>query len=362
MANLREIFEKEEHERLSEYAAFSDESKGRDVPEEESDIRTVYQRDRDRILHSKSFRRLKHKTQVFLAPYGDHYRTRLTHTLEVSQIARTIAKALRCNEELTEAIALAHDIGHTPFGHVGERTLSEVSGKVFNHNEHGVRVVEVLEKRGRGLNLTWEVRDGIRNHKTSLTPATLEGKIVRISDKIAYISHDIDDGIRAGVLSEAALPEKCTRVLGNTTRNRINNLIHNVIENSLDMPDILLSPETLEALMELREYMFENLYRNERVKKEEKKAAEIIRILYNYFMEDINRMPSEYIQLFEDKCSIEIDTGKVVKGKALDDQKVRNQLVCDYIAGMTDNFAVETFEEIYIPRSWGFDNYVETDF
>ena len=330
---IREMYEQREHEILSKYASFSDESKGRAVPEEESDIRTIYQRDRDRVLHSKSFRRLKHKTQVFLAPYGDHYRTRLTHTLEVSQLARTIAKALRCNEDLTEAIALAHDIGHTPFGHVGERTLSAISGKPFSHNAHGVRVVEKLEHGGRGLNLTWEVRDGIMNHKTSTSPATLEGDIVRVSDKIAYISHDIDDGIRAGVLSEEALPADCTDILGHTTRDRIDTMIHNVIENSQDSPRVLLSDDCWDALLRLRKYMFEMLYTNEVVKGEESKASEIIKILFNHFMENDKELPKEFILMMENG-----------------EDKI--DVVCDYIAGMTDNFAVETFKRIFIPHSW----------
>lgn len=330
---IREEFEKREHEILSEFAAFSDQSRGRDVPEEESDIRTAYQRDRDRVIHSKAFRRLKHKTQVFLAPYGDHYRARLTHTLEVSQIARTISKALRCNDDLTEAIALAHDIGHTPFGHVGERALSSVSGMQFAHNVHGVRVVEVLEKDGEGLNLTWEVRDGILNHKTSLTPATLEGDIVRISDKIGYINHDIDDGIRAGVLTEEGLPRECTDVLGHSTRDRIDRMITDLIKNSMGSPRVKMSEESWNALMNLRKYMFENLYTNPVVKREERKAFEIIRILYEYFMDNPEEMPEEFVTFIhngEDKSVI----------------------VCDYIAGMTDNYAVETFQNLYIPHSW----------
>ena len=331
--NIREMFEQEEHQRLSEYASFSDESRGRDVPEEESDIRTVYQRDRDRIIHSKSFRRLKHKTQVFLAPEGDHYRTRLTHTLEVSQIARTIAKAVRCNEDLTEAIALAHDIGHTPFGHVGERALSSISGRPFSHNENGVRVVEKIEKDGEGLNLTWEVRDGILNHKTSCSPATLEGDIVRISDKIAYISHDIDDGIRAGVLSEDALPAECTRVLGHSTRDRIDKMIHNVVEHTLDSPRVKLSDEFWTSLMELRKYMFETLYTNPVVKKEEEKATDIIQFLYDYYMQNKDALPDEFTHM--------ISEGEDV-----------STVVCDYIAGMTDNYAVEVFQGLFIPSSW----------
>ena len=331
--NIREQYEKSEHELLSPYASFSDESQGREVPEEESDVRTVYQRDRDRVIHSKSFRRLKHKTQVFLAPYGDHYRTRLTHTLEVSQIARTIAKALRVNEELTEAIALAHDIGHTPFGHVGERTLTRISGRAFRHNEHGVRVVEKIENNGQGLNLTREVRDGVLNHKTSLKPATIEGNIVRISDKIAYISHDIDDGIRAGVLFEEKLPEELTDILGHSTRDRINSMVHDVIENSLESPEVRMSEKCWNALIELREYMFKTLYTNEIVKKEEVKAAKIIEILYEYYMDNMNLLPDWFLDM---------------KNDGADD----SDIICYYIAGMTDNYAVETFESIYIPKSW----------
>lgn len=229
---IRERLEQEEREFLSEFASHSADSKGRDFKEEECDIRPVYQRDRDRILHSKSFRRLKDKTQVFLTPEGDHYRTRLTHTLEVSQNARTIAKALKLNEDLVEAIALGHDLGHTPFGHAGERALNEVSKKGFEHNEQSVRVVEVLEKEGRGLNLTWEVRDGILNHQTKSTPHTLEGKIVRLSDKIAYIHHDMDDAIRARILCEDDIPKELRNTLGNTTTKRFDKFVHDIITNS----------------------------------------------------------------------------------------------------------------------------------
>ena len=330
---IREQFEHEEHERLSPYAAFSDSSRGRERPEEESDIRTVYQRDRDRIIHSKAFRRLKHKTQVFLSPYGDHYRTRLTHTLEVAQIARTIARSLRLNEDLTEAIALGHDLGHTPFGHAGERALTSALGKPFRHNEQGVRVVEKLEKDGKGLNLTWEVRDGILNHKTSLTPATIEGKIVRVSDKIAYISHDIDDGIRAGILSEKSIPGKLSDVLGHNTRDRIDNLIHDVIRTSMDKPDILMSEEFRDALFDLRSFMFENLYTSKAAKGEEVKAERIVARLFEHYNAHPEEMSLEYLRM--------IDQGES-----------RETVVCDYIAGMTDNYAVMKYKDIYIPRSW----------
>ncbi|MBQ8952273.1 MAG: deoxyguanosinetriphosphate triphosphohydrolase [Eubacterium sp.] len=330
---IREKFEKEEHERLSEFASKSDETRGRDYEDKECDIRTAYQRDRDKIIHSKSFRRMKHKTQVFLAPYGDHYRTRLTHTLEVAQLARTIAKAIRANEDLTEAIALGHDIGHTPFGHVGERTLTACSGRLFSHNEQSVRVVERIEKDGKGLNLTWEVRDGIRNHKTSLNPSTLEGKIVRIADKIAYVNHDIDDGIRAGVLNEDALPKECTNILGHSTRDRINTIILSVVEHSMDKPVIDMDPDVKTALYNMRQYLFEAMYANPVVKAEEVKAAKILEILYGYYMDRPEEMPNEFKLMLnegEDKVTV----------------------VCDYIAGMTDNFAVEKFQELYIPRSW----------
>lgn len=330
---IREEFEKNEHMLLSKYASFSDESRGRDRWEEPCDIRTDYQRDRDRIIHCKSFRRLKHKTQVFLSPGGDHYRTRLTHTLEVSQIARTIAKALHVNEDLTEAIALGHDLGHTPFGHAGERALSKAMGMPFRHNEQSVRVVEKLEKDGRGLNLTWEVRDGIRNHKTSGKPATLEGDIVRVSDKIAYINHDIDDGIRAGILTEEDLPSMCTYILGHSTRDRINSLIHDAIRSSAGQSRIQLSPEYEEALFNLRKFMFAYLYTNPVAKGEESKAEEVVVLLYQYYLEHTDEMPEEYRVMME----------------AGEDKNIS---VCDYIAGMSDNYAIDKFQEIYIPRTW----------
>ena len=330
---IREEIEKKEHEILSPYASFSDESRGRDREEKQCDLRTVYQRDRDRIIHSKAFRRLKHKTQVFLSPYGDHYRTRLTHTLEVSQIARTIARCLKLNEDLTEAIALGHDLGHTPFGHAGERALTTALGRPFRHNEQGVRVVEKLEKDGRGLNLTWEVRDGILNHKTSLTPATLEGKIVRVSDKIAYISHDIDDGIRAGILFEKSIPGKLTDVLGHNTRDRIDNLIHDVIGTSMGKPDILMSEEYRDALFDLRSFMFEKLYTSKAAKGEEIKAERIVARLFEHYNAHPEEMSLEYL-------------------KMIDQGEKRETVVCDYIAGMTDNYAVMKYKDIYIPRSW----------
>ncbi|MBE5944303.1 MAG: deoxyguanosinetriphosphate triphosphohydrolase [Lachnospiraceae bacterium] len=330
---LRQYFEQREHEMYRGCASFSDETKGRQREESKCDIRTDFQRDRDRIIHCKSFRRLKHKTQVFLAPGGDHYRTRLTHTLEVSQIARTIARALRLNEDLTEAIALGHDLGHTPFGHAGERALSTLTAKPFRHNEQSVRVVEYLEKNGMGLNLTWEVKDGILNHKTNTMPSTLEGCIVRISDKIAYVNHDIDDGIRAGILTEESLPKMSTDVLGHSTRDRINTLIHSVVTNSMNKDFISLSDEVQEALTELRGFMFKDLYTNPIAKSEEAKAEQLICMLYNEYMDSTDKLPKEYIDYIE---------------KGINKETV----VCDYIAGMTDNYAVEMAQELFVPKFW----------
>lgn len=330
---IREQQEKSEHINLCRYAAFSDESRGRDRDEEQCDLRTVYQRDRDRILHCKAFRRLKHKTQVFLSPGDDHYRTRLTHTLEVSQIARTIARSLKLNEDLTEAIALGHDLGHTPFGHVGERTLAACAGNNFRHNEQSVRVVEKLENRGAGLNLTWEVRDGILNHKTSLMPATLEGQCVRLADKIAYVNHDIDDAIRGNILKESDLPSNITDVLGKNTHDRLNCLIHDVIRTSEGRESVEMSPDIGEALGRLRTYMFRYLYTNPVAKSEEIKADKMLRILYEYFIEDVSRLTNECVEMIY--MGVEPRT-----------------VVCDYIAGMTDNYAIETFRSIYIPKSW----------
>lgn len=292
---IREQLELREIEYLSPYATLSKDSRGRDRAEEECDIRPVFQRDRDRILHCKAFRRLKQKTQVFLLPKGDHYRTRLTHTLEVSQNARTIAKALRLNEDLVEAIALGHDLGHTPFGHAGERALDEVCPLGFQHNEQSVRVVERLEKQGEGLNLTWEVRDGILNHKSAGTPHTLEGQIVRLSDKIAYINHDIDDAIRGGVLKEEDIPKPYREILGNSTRVRLDTMIHNVIINSMDQPEIRMSPEVERATMDLRAFMFENVYKNPVAKGEEEKAINMVTNLYDYYRRHIQLLPDQFL-------------------------------------------------------------------
>lgn len=332
--NIRELHEMQEHQILSPYASFSDESRGRDREEPQCDMRTIYQRDRDRILHCKTFRRLKHKTQVFLAPEGDHYRTRLTHTLEVAQIARSIARALRLNEDLTEAIALGHDLGHTPFGHAGERTLDQICSLGFTHYEQSLRVVELLEKDGKGLNLTWEVRDGIVNHRTAGNPSTLEGKIVRLSDKIAYINHDIDDAIRGNIFSEAEIPEEFTSVLGNTTKSRLNTLIKDIINNSMDQDDIVMSKEVHTAMMNLRKFMFSHLYTNPTAKSEEVKAYKLITELYFYYMDNLDQLPDSYKMLIEER------------------NELPERVVCDYISGMTDQYSIAKFEEIFVPKSW----------
>lgn len=331
---IREQLELRELEYLSPYATKSRESKGRKRAEPECDLRPVFQRDRDRILHSKSFRRLKQKTQVFLLPTGDHYRTRMTHTLEVSQNARTIAKALRLNEDLVEAISLGHDLGHTPFGHAGERALNEVCPYGFRHNEQSVRVVECIEKDGRGLNLTKEVLDGILTHQTVGEPMTLEGQIVRMSDKIAYVNHDVDDAIRGGILVEADIPPKYRKILGGSTKERLNTITHDVIIHSMDRPEICMSEEVEEAMQGLRKFMFENVYRNPLAKQEENKAMEMVKNLYAYYLEHFDKIPEEFSRLVE----------------ANGDSK--EQVICDYIAGMTDTYAVKTFQEIFVPESW----------
>ncbi len=330
---IREQVEQREAEYLSEYAALSSKSRGRAKPEAECDIRPVYQRDRDRILHSKAFRRLKDKTQVFLTPNGDHYRTRLTHTLEVSQNARTIAKALKMNEDLVEAIALGHDLGHTPFGHAGERALSEVCSKPFIHSEQSVRVVEFVEKDGCGLNLTFEVIDGIRNHQSDGNPITLEGKIVRLSDKMAYIHHDMDDAIRGGILTEEDLPKEITDVLGKTLKERLNHLIHDIVTQSINKNDIVMSEEVHTAMMNLRKFMFYEVYNNKVVKAEEQKAEQLVIRLFEYYMKRIDKLPREVL--------VHLDFGQT-----------KEQLVCDYIASMSDKFAIKTFEALNIPKSW----------
>jgi len=332
--NIRESMEQRERELLSPWASHSSDTRGRDTPEEECDVRTAYQRDRDRILHSKAFRRMKDKTQVFLAPQGDHYRNRLTHTLEVSQIARTIAKALRLNEDLVEAVALGHDLGHTPFGHAGERALDQIHPGGFAHYKQSVRVVEVLEKNGKGLNLTWEVRDGIRNHRTSGSPSTLEGQVVRLSDKMAYIHHDMDDAQRAGIITEDDIPVTLRMLLGYTTRERLNTFVHNIIENSMGRDSICMSSEIFEAMMDLRNIMFRNVYENPAAKREEEKAVKMLTGLYEYYTDHPEDMSREYRYLIRDR-NVPVE-----------------QAVCDYIAGMTDQYSMDKFRKIFIPKSW----------
>lgn len=331
--SIRENLERMEEISLSPFATLSVNSRGRDREEPQCDIRPVFQRDRDRILHCKSFRRLKHKTQVFLSPKGDHYRTRLTHTLEVSQNARTIAKALRLNEDLVEAIALGHDLGHTPFGHAGERILNELCEEGYRHNEQSVRIVEQLEKDGKGLNLTWEVRDGILNHQTSMMPHTLEGKIVRLSDKIAYINHDIDDAIRAKVMSEEDIPLEIRKVLGMTTKERLNTLIHNIIMNSMGKNDIVMSEEIGGAMQDLRKFMFQKVYTNPAAKGEEAKAERLLCELYAHYMGHIEILPEQYQRMHSEG-------------------EKKERVVCDYISGMTDQYAVAKYREFFLPKAW----------
>ena len=322
MGTIREMIEQMEKETLSPYATLSQNSRGREKDEPQCDIRPLFQRDRDRILHSKAFRRLKNKTQVFLTPQGDHYRTRLSHTLEVSQNARTIAKALRLNEDLVEAIALGHDLGHTPFGHAGEAQLNELCSSGFLHSEQSVRIVEKLEKGGQGLNLTWEVRDGIRNHKTSGHPATPEGQIVRLSDKIAYVNSDIDDAIRAQIL----------------TAVRLDTLIHDVIIESKDSPVIKMSPEIEQAMSDLRAFLFANVYKDSVAKVEEVKAKRMIRELYEYYTDHFNEIPPRY--------------------RAMEDEgETQERIICDYISGMTDQYCITKFNEFFMPKAWVVDGF-----
>lgn len=331
---IREQLEQWEKEYLSPYAALSRNSKGRQRDEVQCDIRPVFQRDRDRILHSKSFRRLKDKTQVFLTPEGDHYRTRLTHTLEVSQNARTIAKALRLNEDLVEAIALGHDLGHTPFGHAGERALNKICPLGFKHSEQSVRTVELLEKKGKGLNLTWEVRDGIRNHQTEGKPATLEGQIVRLSDKIAYIHHDMDDALRGRILTEDDVPREIGEVIGFTTGERLDHFIHDLVTNSYGKEEIKMSEPVAQAMTKLRQFMFERVYTNPEAKSQEGKAEMLLESLYTYYCKHLELLPEEYQRLMTEKG------------------EPKERVVCDYVGAMTDRFAIAKYEEIFIPKSW----------
>lgn len=330
--NHREIFERRERQTLSQYAFFSADSRGRKVNEQESDTRTCFCRDRDRIIHSKAFRRLKHKTQVFLSPTGDHYRTRLTHTLEVSQISRTIARCLFLNEDLTEAIALGHDLGHTPFGHAGERVLNDICPFPFMHNQQSVRVCTVLEKDGRGLNLTAEVLDGILCHTGEKIADTLEGQIVRIADKIAYINHDIDDAVRAGLITEADLPAKAVEILGSGHSARINSMVNATIAASTDKPLIAMESTAAEGFDLLHEFLFSYIYLGSKAKTEEGKAQGIIESIYRYYINNPQKLPDEY--------------------KAIARLQDVPRAVCDYVSNMTDRFAVDLFEQLFIPKSW----------
>ncbi len=328
----RIYYERLQASTLSPYAMLPQNSRGRERAIEPCDIRTDFTRDRDRIIHCKSFRRLKHKTQVFLSPQGDHYRTRLTHTLEVSQIARTIARALRLNEDLTEAIAMGHDLGHTPFGHTGEDALDSLVPGGFEHNVQSLRVVEKLENDGAGLNLTYEVRDGILNHKKRSTPCTLEGYTVSLADRIAYINHDIDDAIRAGVLKEDELPEECVRTLGNSHGKRINSLIIDVVRTSFDKPYVRMSEAMYAEFDLLRDFMFERVYKNPVAKGEEGKAKHLICELYEYYIAHVDALPPDFrLHLAEDGPE---------------------RIVADYIACMTDNYAVRDYERLFVPKSW----------
>ncbi len=329
--NIRSLTEERELLYLAPWATKAKESKGRKNPDTPCQLRTEFQRDRDRIIHSKAFRRLKHKTQVFLSPEGDHYRTRLTHTLEVSQVARTISRALNLNEDLTEAIALGHDLGHTPFGHRGEKVLNELCPLGFRHNEQSLRVVDVLERAG-GLNLTCEVRDGILCHTGEKKADTLEGRIVALADKIAYINHDIDDAIRGGVLSAGDIPREFIQVLGETHSTRIDTMIWAVISESQEKPEILMEESVYQAMMKLREFMFERVYVSSEPKKEEKKADHIITGLYEYYSKNPEAIPQSWKE-----------------ASATEDTAI---LTRDYIAGMSDRFAVAKFNEFYIPSFW----------
>ena len=327
---IREITEKNEKLIFSPYAVFSSETKGRKIPETKCAIRTDFQRDRDRIIHCRAFRRLKHKTQVFLSPELDHYRTRLTHTLEVAQIARTIARALRLNEDLTEAIALGHDLGHTPFGHAGERALNELVPGGFTHYEQSIRVCEKLEKDGRGLNLTMEVLDGILHHTKDEWPDTLEGRIVRFSDRIAYINHDIEDAVRAGIIKYSDLPPEAVLNLGTSKSKRINTLVESIVNNSGE--EIVMDAHAYKYYDMLHEFLFESVYKNPAAKSEETKVFGIIEGLYRYFLKHPDKMSAEYVKVLR--------------------QEGAERAVSDYIAGMTDHYAITVYSDSYIPKSW----------
>lgn len=332
MGNMREVFLERERQNLSKYAFLTSNTRGRDYPYVPCEMRTEFQRDRDRIIHCQSFRRLMNKTQVFLAPVGDHYRTRLTHTLEVTQIARIIARALRLNEDLTEAAALGHDLGHTPFGHAGEVAMQKLFSPDFTHYRQSLRVVEKLENNGKGLNLTWEVRDGIVNHTGSHMASTLEGVIVKFADRIAYINHDIDDACRAGILKPDDIPADLRRTLGETHGERINRMVTSVVEASADRPEISMEPEIREATDKLRTFLFESVYTNPVAKSEEGKAKGLIAALYEHFCGHPEKMPGLY--------------------RGIAEAEGVGRAVCDYISCMTDRFAIETYKELYVPKVW----------
>ncbi|MGH7909474.1 MAG: deoxyguanosinetriphosphate triphosphohydrolase [Thermodesulfobacteriota bacterium] len=340
---IREDLEEIERKVLSSLATLSSETKGRMKPEDPCPIRPAFQRDRDRIIHSKSFRRLKHKTQVFLAPTGDHYRTRLTHVIEVSQIARTISKALRLNEDLTEAIALGHDLGHTPFGHAGEAALNEIFPGGFKHVIHSLRVVDVLERDGQGLNLTYEVRDGISKHSKGMgsldnpkyRPETMEGQVVRLSDLVAYANHDVDDAIRAGIITIGDVPRECVNVLGKTNSERINRMVTDIIlkTKKLGEKKIVMSKEVEESIIELRSYLFDTVYMNEKIRRNFLKASKLMKELYEYLCAN----PEEFWKFY---------------GKTHKNSEQIERAVCDFIAGMTDSYAISIYEKIFLPKRW----------
>ena len=330
--SVRDQFLEYEKQNLSEFAFPSSQTRGRDKPYVPCEIRTEFQRDRDKILHCQSFRRLMNKTQVFLAPAGDHYRTRMTHTLEVTQIARIIARGLRLNEDLTEAAALGHDIGHTPFGHAGEYAMQKCFDPEFTHYKQSVRVVETLENYGEGLNLTWEVRDGIANHTGKNVASTLEGVIVKFADRIAYINHDIDDACRAGILCREDIPSELRDVLGETHSKRINTMVSSMIRASLGKPQIMMEDEVQAATDKLREFLFERVYRNPVAKAEESKAQEMLMRLFEHYVNSPDRLPPFY------RSNCERDGVE--------------RCACDFISGMTDRYAIEAYSELYIPKVW----------
>ena len=347
---IRKQTEEIERKILHPRACLSSQSRGRLKPEKEGDIRTCFQRDRDRIIHSKAFRRLKHKTQVFLAPRGDHYRTRLTHVLEVSQIARTISRALRLNEDLTEAIALGHDLGHTPFGHAGEEILREIHPGGFDHYKQSLRVVDFIENNGKGLNLTHEVRNGIVKHskgKGLIIPEskadraeTLEGQVVRVSDIIAYVNHDLDDSLRAGVIKRSDIPQKIIRLLGDTHSKRIDAMVKDFIYHSIraDLEEVLMGESVLSAMYMLRDFLFESVYESDKIIREFKKAKKILHDLYSYYLEHMEEVFS--------------DIPKGTATNKLGTQTYRHRMVCDFIAGMTDRFVLMTYERLFLPQQW----------